>query len=164
MREPYRSVEQTEKLQNVVDISRNSVVPKPPRPSVQVAVNVKIEFENQSNVWKGVFRTSNHQQLSFTSLLLLFWPYLALSANSKCKNYLILIRHRQTVLADHDYDGAKINIGGRQRMLSKKYSMETSAVLLGYIDNNQTVVDEYLANVEETRSLWMSSKVDSVMN
>jgi hypothetical protein len=63
------------------------------------------------------------------------------------------------VLADHGYDGAKINIGGRQRMLSKKYSMETSAILLGYIDNNQTVVDEYLAKVEGTRSLWVSSKV-----
>jgi hypothetical protein len=44
-------------------------------------------------------------------------------------------------------------------MLSKKYSMETSAILLGYIDGNQTVVDKYLAKVEGTRELWVSSKV-----
>jgi hypothetical protein len=63
------------------------------------------------------------------------------------------------MLAEHGSDGAKLNIGGRQRMLGKKYSMETSAVLLGYLDNNQTVVDKYRANVDETRSLWVSSKV-----
>jgi hypothetical protein len=74
-----------------------------------------------------------------------------------------LTGRRHSTLHGHNYDGAKINIGGRQRMLSKKYSMETSAVLLGYIGKNQIVVDKYLAMVEGTRSLWVSSKVDSVM-
>jgi hypothetical protein len=63
------------------------------------------------------------------------------------------------VLHVHEYDGSKINIGGRQRMLSKKYSMETSAVLLGYVDNDQAVVDKYSLKVGATQDLWTFSRV-----
>jgi hypothetical protein len=64
-----------------------------------------------------------------------------------------------TTLHIHEYDGTKINIGGRQRMLSKKYSMETGAILLGYVDNDQTVVDKYRSMVDGTQDLWTSSRV-----
>jgi hypothetical protein len=76
----------------------------------------------------------------------------------------MFLNRRHSSLDLHDSDGAKINIGGRQRMLSKKFSMETSAVLLGYFENNQTAVAEYLARVNETKALWISSKVIYVMN
>jgi hypothetical protein len=68
-------------------------------------------------------------------------------------------RLRHSTLDLHDSDGAKINIGGRQRMLSEKFSMETSAVLIGYFENNQTAVAEYKVRVNETKALWISSKV-----
>jgi hypothetical protein len=44
-------------------------------------------------------------------------------------------------------------------MLSKKFSMETSAVLIGYVVNDLTVVETFLANSDETRALWVAAKV-----
>jgi hypothetical protein len=67
-----------------------------------------------------------------------------------------------TTLHIHEYDGAKINIGGRQRMLSKKFSMETGAVLLGHVANDEDVVEKYINKLDGTRALWVASKVSAM--
>jgi hypothetical protein len=77
----------------------------------------------------------------------------------KCKFLIISQYFRHITLSHHVFDGAKINIGGRQRMLSKKFSMETTVVLLGCVGNDTTVVKSLLANVDDTRALWVASQV-----
>jgi two-component system sensor histidine kinase DegS len=76
----------------------------------------------------------------------------------------------QIVLKTHAGDGARINVSGRQRMLSQRVALDTmvsyfsliQVAIMGQTKDDSKITDKYRASTEGAVALWSSSRIDLV--